>query len=112
MHGINLSSELRSDYADLLPRLRFIKIDAEGYDLYVIKSLADLIDEFRPHVKTEIYKCTSRDYREELVSFFAERGYEVRRIVEEPCLPGDIVARDDVMHWKHFDVLCTPDAQR
>jgi FkbM family methyltransferase len=111
VHGVNLPREMRSDYADLLPRLRFIKVDAEGYDLYVIHSLAELIDEFRPCVKTELYKYTSRESRAALISFFTERGYRVYRIAEEPCLPGEPVTPGDVMRWGHFDVLCEPRAQ-
>ncbi|MGO8752880.1 MAG: FkbM family methyltransferase [Thermoguttaceae bacterium] len=108
VHGINLSHELRHDFPDLLPKLKFIKIDAEGYDLHVIRSIADLIEEFRPYVKAEVFKGTSPAYRRELVSFFLERSYVPHRVAVEPCLAGEVLGPDDMMQWDHYDILCLP----
>ena len=106
--GVNLTNELKSDYSDFLPKLKFIKIDTEGYDLYVIKSLSDIIRLYRPSIKLEIFKKTSTKYRVELFSFLFENGYEVFKIDQEPVGRGESLNLDDVDRWKHYDILCTP----
>jgi FkbM family methyltransferase len=106
--GVNLTHELKSDYSDFLPKLKFIKIDAEGYDLYVIKSLSEIIRLYRPCIKTEIFKKTSTKYRVELFSFLFENSYEVFKIDQEPVGRGESLNLDDVDRWKHYDILCTP----
>lgn len=106
--GINLTSELKSDYSTWLPKLKFIKTDAEGYDLYIIKSLAEIIDEYRPCIKSEIFKKTSIEYRRELLSFMLERRYDVYKVEKEPLERGRKLGLEDATKWKHYDILCIP----
>jgi len=106
--AVDTAAELRDDYADWLPRLRLVKIDAEGFDLHVVESLADVIREFRPCVKAEVYKKTSTDYRKNLLSFFLDLDYAVHKIDREPLEPGPRLGLDDVDAWKHYDILCVP----
>jgi FkbM family methyltransferase len=108
VQGINLSQELRDHFGDFLPRLKFIKVDAEGYDLHVINAIADLIDEFHPYVKAEVFKYASAEYRADLIRFFADRGYRVHKIATEPCKPGEIVNPADASRWSHYDIFCVP----
>ena len=106
--GVDLAAELKSDYANFLPKLKFIKVDTEGYDLYVLRSLSDIIQIYQPCVKTEIFKQTSTGYRMELFSFFLENGYEIFKIDSEPIGIGERLTLDDVDEWKHYDILCKP----
>jgi FkbM family methyltransferase len=39
VRGRNLAAVLAREYADLLPRIRYIKVDAEGYDATVLSTL-------------------------------------------------------------------------
>jgi FkbM family methyltransferase len=106
--GVDLAAELAADYADRLPRLRFVKVDAEGFDLAVIRSLAEIIGQRRPVVKAEVYKLTTTAQRRHLFSFFLERGYRVARVEEEPLGAGRPLDLDDVDRWRHYDILCEP----
>ncbi len=106
--GVNLARELRDDFSDLLPRLRFIKVDAEGYDLSIVQSLSEVIQTHRPYLKVEVFGHTSTEYRKKLISFFLDRGFEVFKIQQEPIQAGPRLTLNDVNAWKHFDVLCVP----
>lgn len=106
--AVDLERELRTDYAELLPRLRFIKTDAEGYDLYVLRALEGVLREFRPVIKAEVFKRTSLDYRKELLAYLRSLGYVVRRIVAEPLVPGAELTEATLDPGAHYDVLATP----
>ncbi|GHS92135.1 hypothetical protein FACS1894139_09260 [Planctomycetales bacterium] len=54
--GVNLEKFLREKYAAALPRLRLIKIDTEGYDKEIVKSIPHLLRDYRPHLLVECYK--------------------------------------------------------
>lgn len=103
--AVNLERELRSDFSIFLPRLRFIKVDAEGYDLHVLKSIEGIIREYSPVIKTEVFKQTGRKYREEMLAFFKKHGYSARRIIGEPLVEGDSYTHDNLDVGKHFDIL-------
>ncbi len=109
VQGMNLARELRDSFYDLLPRLKFIKVDVEGYDLYVLKSLADIVAEFKPYIKAEVFKWTSAEYRRELYDFFASKGYAVYKTNSNSDLLGERIYRDDMVKWKQFDIFCVPE---
>lgn len=106
--GRNLESYIRGDHPDLLPRIRYIKIDAEGYDLEVLKSIRGLVEEVRPWLKVEVFTRSPRGRREALVAFLEGLGYVLRRVVSEHEYRGEPVGTRDVMRWRSFDIFCTP----
>ena len=105
---VDMEKELRENFSDLLPRLKFIKVDTEGYDLYVLRSLVNIIETYRPVVKAEVYKKTDRKYRREFLSLFQNLDYSVYKIVGEPTTPGPRLTEENLDEWKHYDVLCFP----
>ncbi len=105
---VNLVKELYEDFSEFLPRLKFIKVDTEGYDLYVLQSLIDVIKSYRPIVKTEVFKKTDKNYRLKLLTFFQELDYSVNRIENEPVGTGSQLTEDNLEDWKHYDILCLP----
>jgi FkbM family methyltransferase len=106
--GVRLEEVLRIEYASRLARLRFIKVDTEGYDLFVLKSLLRIIEDFRPHVRAEVYQHTSADYRRELFDLFATRGYAVHRVNSESDLAGPRLEAGALMEAPHYDIFCIP----
>ena len=106
---VNLEQELRGHYSELLPRLKFIKVDAEGYDLYVLESILGIIKSYKPIVKAEVFKHTDLAYREKLLSFFLKLDYQVYKIVEEPIGKGPLLTEENLTHLQHYDILCLPD---
>ena len=108
VEGRNLENYLRLERAELIDRLKFIKTDAEGYDLAIIRTLSDLIAETRPYIKSEIYKHTSRSQRIEFFETLRQMSYQIRKIVSDTNYFGQIIDEENVMDWRHFDVLCIP----
>ncbi len=106
---INLEKELREDYPELLSRLKFIKVDAEGYDLYILRSIRDIIKVYRPIIKAEVFKRTDTKYCAELLSFFSELGYLVYKIIDEPIGAGPVLTENNLNEWQHYDILCEPE---
>ena len=106
--GINLSKKLQTEYKDKLKQLKYIKTDAEGYDLYIIKALKDIINEYKPYIKCEVYKLTSPEYRKELYNILKEQGYKIYKIQDDYNLKGTELSLDNIMDWPHYDIFCTP----
>ena len=105
---VDIEKELRENFSDVLSRLKFIKVDTEGYDLYVLRSMVNIIKTYRPIVKTEVFKKTDRNYRRELLSLFLDLDYSVHKIVEEPIKAGPLLTEENLEEWKHYDILCLP----
>jgi FkbM family methyltransferase len=108
VHGIDIEKELRQHYADRLPRLRLVKVDTEGFDLYVVKAMRGILSEFRPIVKAEVFKKTSTEYRRQLLKYFEQLEYDVYRMDEEPVTRGPRLTQQNLSELKHYDVLCFP----
>ena len=108
VNGRNLEKYVRTEQSDLLPRIRFIKVDTEGFDLQVLKSISGIIDEVKPYLKVEVFTRSPRQTREELIRFLRDRGYEVYRVVDESDYFGEKVDATNVMDWRHYDVFCVP----
>ncbi len=106
--GKNLAAYLAKEYPHLLPRIRYIKVDAEGYDLTVLSTLADLIARYRPFIRAEVFKWTSRPQRERLIHFLAAAGYTVWRVENEANYRGKALGTDDVMERAHYDIFGVP----
>jgi len=106
--GENLQAYLAEQFPELLSRIRFIKVDAEGYDLTVLESMAGLIDRARPFVRAEVFKLTSQTQRARLHKFFSDRQYRVLRLIGETDYRGQVLEEADLMRWPHFDIFCVP----
>jgi FkbM family methyltransferase len=62
--GKNLEVFLRSEYGNLLPGLSLVKIDAEGYDKEIIKSLKPLLMTYKPNIISECNKNLTPEERD------------------------------------------------
>ena len=62
--GRNLADYLRVHAPDSVSRIRYIKIDTEGHDRAVVRTLSGLIQVARPFIKTEIYQHLSDEERD------------------------------------------------
>lgn len=108
VEGRNLENILRSQFADWLYKLSYIKIDAEGYDRAILASILPLLRRFRPVIRTEVFRKLVASERFALYDLLKEAGYEVHRFQEGINPEGELLSRDEVTREKHFDILAIP----
>jgi len=108
VQGKNLQSFLKGMYPQLVPKIRYIKIDTEGYESVVLQSLAGLILECKPFMKVEVYRKLDDPQRRALYRSIAGYGYAIHKIAEDGGYFGEILAEQDLNKWRHFDIFCAP----
>lgn len=108
VRGRNLAAVLARDYADLLPRIRYIKVDAEGYDATILSTLSDVIAQTRPFLRAEVYKSTSAPQRERMFQLIADLGYAIHRFESDTHYLGQRLDPRDLMNWRQYDIFCVP----
>ncbi len=108
VQGRNLQNYLRAEHASLVPRLRYVKVDAEGYDLTILRSLEDTLLQTRPFIRAEVYRHTRRARRIEMIGFVERLGYTVHKFGGERAYRGEHISAADVMRWTHYDIFCVP----
>lgn len=100
---------LTQRYPERLSRLRFIKIDAEGYDLQVLQSIEAIVRQQRPYMLVEVFQFLSLERRQTLWRFLDQLGYDIHHTVGHYGVePGVHIAETDVMNWRHYDVVALP----
>lgn len=110
IHGINLENYLEKNYASRINQLSFIKIDTEGYDKEIIKSIAPLIGKYKPVVIAECFARLTKEERKELFHSLADKGYEVYYFAdfEENTATEKIADAAGMNKWEHFNVYAKP----
>jgi len=114
VEGKNLQDYLAREQPQFLPRLRFIKVDAEGFDLAILETLEDVIRTRRPYLQVEMFSLRKSvpGYRQQLYDFLRRHGYEVYRMAGDENYRGDRVTVENVMQWNAYDVFCVPNASQ
>jgi FkbM family methyltransferase len=108
VQGRNLVSFLRATYPLLFPRIRYVKIDTEGYEPVVIRSLSSLLSQRKPYLKVEVYRRLSAPERIALHRDLARHGYVIHKIADDGRYCGEILGENDLNRWTHFDIFCVP----
>jgi FkbM family methyltransferase len=106
--GKNVLEYLRREAPGELARLRYLKVDTEGYDRAVIASMRDLLASRRPYLKSEIYKHLPADERRAYFRDLRDLGYRVFKC-EETEYRGQPLAAEDLERWRHFDIFAVPE---
>ncbi len=75
--GVNLVTYLKKNHLEALERLTFIKVDAEGYDKEIIKSIAVIIKEYKPCIIAESFGESSDEAKKELFEVISKHGYKM-----------------------------------
>lgn len=108
VRGENLSLYLAKHFPELVPRIRFVKVDAEGYDYQILASLRSLISTQKPFIKAEVFKHLSLVQRERLFDLLNEFGYDVFMVESDTNYLGVKLERQHVMIRRHYDVFGVP----
>ena len=106
--GRNLLDYLRREAPADLARVRYVKIDTEGFDRQIVSSLKELLTTARPYLKSEIYKHLSDAERRDYFGELRALGYRVFRIEGYDYQRQDLSAAD-LLRWRHFDIFCAPE---
>ena len=109
VQGRNLHSYIEKEYPGLLPRIRFIKMDTEGYESEVLRSLDRLISRCKPYLKVEVYGKLNDAQRRELHRQISAHGYAIHKIADGGYEMGEKLAEQDLSKWRHFDIFCVPE---
>lgn len=75
--GVHLEGYLEKHYPEWLPAISLIKVDTEGNDLDVLKTLNGIISKYKPTIIAEVFPTLTREQREEMFIFLNEHGYKV-----------------------------------
>ena len=103
--GINLENFLKNQFSERLPKLKLIKIDTEGYDKEIIRSISNLLTQYKPVVISECFGKSSPADRFEHFDLLKSKGYSLFHIddfnINTEITP--ILQKEDMLKWKHFD---------
>jgi hypothetical protein len=106
-----LLSYLRTHHPEVIARVRFIKIDTEGFDRKVAATLVDLLKSARPYLKTEIYKHMPEDERAGYFADLRGLGYRLFKCEDDNYRGEPLREASDLSKWRHFDVFAEPERQ-
>ena len=109
VEGRNLQDLLQRHYTELIPRLRMIKVDAEGFDLAILQTVDTLLRTQRPYLQVEMFdlRRSDRSYRVQLYEFLTAHEYTLHRIDHDTLL-GEPITQENLMRWRAYDVWCVP----
>jgi FkbM family methyltransferase len=113
VEGLNVQEYLAREHPELIPRLRFIKVDAEGFDLAILETLEELIRRQRPFLQVEVFTLRKSlpGYRRKLFDFLVGHGYQLFRVEGGERFLGEEVTEANLLQWKHYDLFCVPAGQ-
>src|SRR3989442_6529137 len=91
VEGRNVQEFLVRQRPDLIPPLRFIKVDAEGFDWPILETLEDLVRSQRPFLQVEMFNLRKSPtaYRLGLYHLLVGHGYQGHPAEGNTDLPGD-----------------------
>jgi FkbM family methyltransferase len=110
--GIVLSELLEKEYKHKLDKLSFIKVDTEGYDKEILKSISKILRKYKPSIVAEIYPHNTDEEKMELFQVLKEHNYNLFQfddfLVDTPI--KEIKNKEEVLLWRtKVDLFATPE---
>ncbi len=108
--AVNLEKFLEQQYSQWLPKLSFIKIDTEGYDMEIIQSIQSLLGKYKPVVEAECFSKLMVQQRNELYDCIVKQGYEIYYFDDLGNPDSEQkLSKPDMQKWKHFNFYAKPE---
>jgi len=103
IQGVNLKKFLEEEYEKWLPMFSFIKIDTEGYDKEILKSIADLLISYKPIIIAESFGKSTNEEKMELYEVIEKLGYDVYYFEDfkEGTKIERVDSKTDILKWKN-----------
>lgn len=105
VQGVNLEQFLEKKYPGQIGNLKLIKIDTEGYDKEIIRSISGLLKKYKPVVISECFGKNSQEEKFEQFELLQSLGYSMFYFTDfyatAEIVP--ILRKEDMLKWKHFD---------
>ncbi len=121
VNGVNFERWLEKNAQDLIPRIKYIKIDTEGYDRYIIKSIRNFLLKYRPLLQCELYIYLAPQEKAEIFDTLNALNYKIvlsayeGKINTSPIQERTIFSRESLINYQipegSVDLLCIPAEQ-
>lgn len=109
VEGINLQNYLLRMYKEDLNNLSLIKVDAEGYDKEILKTIPAIIQDYQPVILVECYKRLDTGERSDLYQTVTSPGYRLFKISGfEDTTTYTPLTETAMNEEKHFEMLAIP----
>lgn len=106
VQGKNLEKYLHENFATELQKLDLIKIDAEGYDKEILKTIPGILKQYKPNLMIECYKRLDQNERDELFDVVDNFGYNLYYLENfEETGNKVLLEKKNMMDKKHFEML-------
>jgi FkbM family methyltransferase len=107
--GVNLEKFLNDNYSVEIPKLSLIKIDTEGYDTEILKSILPFVEKHKPNLIFECFAKLTKTERHFLYDLVADLGYDLYYVEAfDINTKKELIERDNMTDRKHFDILAIP----
>jgi FkbM family methyltransferase len=80
IRGVNLANYLLEHYSGPLQKLSLIKIDAEGLDYFILRTLMPILEKYHPTIIMEIHEDLSIQTRNDIYSLLRQFDYSLLNI--------------------------------
>ena len=109
--GIDLTNFLEREYPEKVKSLTFIKIDTEGYDKEIIKSIRSLIQKYKPVIIAESFGTSSDEAKMELFEVIHRDGYQIYYFEDFDINTKTkaLKSKEEMTRWKDtMNIYATP----
>lgn len=111
VEAVHAETWLREHFPRELAKLRYIKVDSEGADPRILRSMDGILREFRPYLRCEIYRHLPQDERKQFFRFLLDRGYSIHRFISLTEYQGPRLGIEDVSRLDHYDIFAEPEGE-
>jgi FkbM family methyltransferase len=107
--GVNLDTFLHQNFEQNLSKLRLIKVDTEGYDKEILKSIAAVIKQYKPVIMAECFPKLNTSERIDLYNSIAQHGYDLYYF-EDIDINAKVIkiTEADMDKRRFFDIYALP----
>ena len=92
-------------------KLSFIKVDAEGYDKEILKSISDLLKKYKPVIISESFGKRSNEAKCKLFNVLDSPGYDIFYFADFDINTQVVRINnsDEITRWKKtINIYCIP----